>query len=211
LEKSTFWGNKLILRIIGFLIKLQIQQIMNWKHQIYSKSQTTMLTILRMLIGWHFLYEGVVKLWNPGWTAAGYLNDSGGSLASFFKWMASSPGLLNVVDSLNVWGLILIGLSLILGLFSRAGILAGIVLLAFYYLSHPPVIGADYALPSEGSYLWVNKNLLELFSLAVLFVFPTSRIIGMDRLIYGPREEENLTISPKLEKNIQKEEAVSIS
>jgi thiosulfate dehydrogenase [quinone] large subunit len=184
---------------------------MNWKRQIYSKSQTTMLTILRMLIGWHFLYEGVVKLWNPGWTAAGYLNDSGGSFATFFKGMASSPGLLNVVDTLNVWGLILIGLSLILGMFSRAGILAGIVLLAFYYLSHPPIIGADYALPSEGSYLWVNKNLLELFSLAVLFVFPTSRIIGIDRLIYGPREEENIFIPSKLEKNIQKEEAVSIS
>jgi thiosulfate dehydrogenase [quinone] large subunit len=75
---------------------------------------------------------------------------------------------------------------------------AGIILLGFYYLSHPPIIGADYALPSEGSYLWVNKNLLELFSLAVLFVFPTSRIIGIDRLIFGAKEEELLNIPDQM-------------
>lgn len=183
---------------------------MNWKRQLYSTSQVTMLTILRMLIGWHFLYEGVVKLWNPGWTAAGFLNDSDGIFAPFFKWLTSSPAMISVVDTMNVWGLILIGLSLILGLFSRVGILAGIVLLAFYYLSHPPIIGADYALPSEGSYLWVNKNLLELFSLAVLYVFPTARIIGVDRLIFGPKEEEVLTIPVNEIKTIQ-EEPVSIS
>jgi thiosulfate dehydrogenase [quinone] large subunit len=96
---------------------------------------------------------------------------------------------------MNVWGLILIGLSLILGVLSRAGILAGIVLLAFYYLSHPPIIGADYALPSEGSYLWVNKNLIEMIALAVLYVFPTSRILGLDRLIFGDDEEEEIFLT----------------
>lgn len=186
---------------------------MNVKRQVYTNSQLAFLTILRMLIGWHFLYEGVVKLWNPGWTASGYLNDSAGFMAPLFKWMAGTPPVLNMVDFLNVWGLILIGLSLLLGVFSRAGTLAGMVLLAFYYFSHPPLIGAVYALPSEGSYLWINKNLIELAALAVLFVLPTSRNIGIDRLIFGEQETEEIIIGSQefLRKEVDQEEPISIS
>jgi len=35
----------------------------------------------------------------------------------------------------------------------------------------------------EGTYLWVNKTLIEIFAMAVLLVFPTGRIFGLDRLI----------------------------
>lgn len=150
----------------------------------YSNAQITWLVILRLAIGWHFLYEGLVKLVNPNWSSVGFLLDSGGFMGSFFEGMASNPATVNIIDQLNIWGLILIGLSLILGLFSRAAIIGGISLLAMYYLSHPPFTGIRYAVPNEGSYLIVNKNLIELFALAVLFVFPSSRYIGIDRLIF---------------------------
>lgn len=156
---------------------------MNAKSISYTSGQLNSLVILRMLIGWHFLYEGMVKLWNPGWSARGYLMDSQGWFAGLFQEMASNETVSNLVDVLNVWGLILIGLGLIAGLLTRWAIIAGIVLLSFYYLSHPAIIGVKYALPSEGSYLFVNKNLIEIFALAVLLVFPTSRIIGLDRLV----------------------------
>lgn len=149
----------------------------------YSKAQLYLLTALRFVIGWHFLYEGIVKVWSPNWSAGGFLADSGGPLKNFFYWMAGNSSVLETVDFLNVWGLVLIGLGLIVGLFTRWAILAGILLLAFYYLSHPPLIGMDYALPSEGSYLLVNKNLIELIALAVLYVFPTSHIIGLDQFL----------------------------
>jgi len=32
-----------------------------------------LLTVLRILIGWHFLYEGIAKLLSPAWTAKYYL------------------------------------------------------------------------------------------------------------------------------------------
>jgi len=57
-------------------------------------------------------------------------------------------------------------------------------LLAMYYLSHPPFVGLEYILPTEGNYLFVNKILVELFTFAVLLVFPTNKIIGFDRLIF---------------------------
>ncbi len=154
----------------------------------YNKTQLTFLVILRVLIGWHFLYEGLAKLVNPDWSSAGFLLDSKGLLAPLFHSMASSPDLLNIVDFLNIWGLILIGLGLILGLFSGISVVAGIVLLGMYYLSHPPCAGFNYSVPSEGSYLWVNKNLVEMAALAVLLVFPTGRRIGLDRFIFNRKK-----------------------
>ncbi len=140
--------------------------------------------MLRILIGWHFLYEGMVKLVNPDWSAIGYLMDSKWIFSGFFHSLASNPGVLAAVDFLNVWGLILIGLGLILGSFVRIASLGGILLLAFYYLSHPPFLNLEYVLPAEGSYLVVDKTLIELTALWVLFLFPTGLQAGLDRYIF---------------------------
>ena len=150
----------------------------------YSTWQLWSLVILRVAVGWHFLYEGVTKLINPNWSSLGYLMDSGGMFEGLFQSMAGNPAVLNVVDFLNIWGLILIGAGLILGLFTRIAAIGGILLLAFYYLSHPPILGVIYAIPSEGNYLWINKNLIELLTLWVILLFPTWRQIGVDRFIY---------------------------
>jgi thiosulfate dehydrogenase [quinone] large subunit len=146
--------------------------------------QLFFLVSLRIAIGWHFLYEGLVKLFNSSWTSSGYLMDSQGFMAPTYRALAGDPDVLNIVDHLNEWGLILIGLGLILGLFTRLATIAGMVLLVFYYLSHPPFIGLSYILPSEGSYFVVDKILIEFIALGVLLVFPTGRLIGLDSLIF---------------------------
>jgi thiosulfate dehydrogenase [quinone] large subunit len=149
-----------------------------------NNKQLFWLVALRVIIGWHFLYEGLVKLFNPNWSSVGYLMDSQGFLKGLYYWMASNPAMLNTIDFLNVWGLIAIGTGLILGLFTQVALWAGIMLLAMYYFSHPPFIGLKYALPMEGSYLWVNKTLIELVAMAVLLCFPTGCRVGVDRLIF---------------------------
>ncbi len=150
----------------------------------YSNAQLIMLVILRVSIGWHFLYEGLVKFSNPNWTSIGFLVDSKGLFENLFKAMANNIKVVPFIDFINLWGLMLIGLGLIVGLFSRPALISGIVLLALYYLSHPAIIGADYMMPSEGSYLFINKTLIELFAMCVLLVFPTSKLIGLDRLVF---------------------------
>ena len=65
--------------------------------------------------------------------------------------------------------------------------IAGIVLLALYYLAAPPFAGLSYAMPAEGSYLIVNKVLIELAALVVLLAFPTGRWLGLDRLVGASR------------------------
>ena len=155
----------------------------------YSAWQLWSLVILRVAVGWHFLYEGITKLLNPNWSSLGYLMDSGGIFDGMFQSMAGNPSLMNIVDFLNVWGLVLIGAGLILGLFTRVATISGMILLAFYYLSHPPILGVTYAIPSEGNYLWINKNLIELLTLWVILLFPTWTTIGVDRFIFNKNRD----------------------
>ena len=145
--------------------------------------QLTALVSLRMLIGWHFMYEGLAKITNPYWTSAGYLQESQGWFSEQFISVAANPGLLTAVDYLNQWGLLLIGLALVLGILERVAAWAGVLLLALYYLAAPPFPGLEYAIPAEGSYLIVNKLLIELAALLVILGFPTSGRIGLQRLL----------------------------
>jgi len=149
----------------------------------YSKLQSFAIIILRISIGWHFLYEGGVKILNPHWTAKSYLLDSGGFMKEFFGFIAGNQTILSISDTANAWGLALIGLSLIVGLFTRFSSLAAIFLLLLYYLSHPAFPGVEYLFPSDGSYFLINKTLVELFALLVIYAFPTSHIFGLQRLI----------------------------
>jgi len=153
----------------------------------WTRFQSIALVTLRILIGWHFLYEGLAKLVNPYWTSAGYLAESEWWFRGLFLDIAANPTVLTLVDYINVWGLILIGLCLILGALTRVATVAGIVLLALYYIAAPPFVGLSYAMPAEGSYLVVNKVLIELVALVVLLAFPTGRILGVDRVIFRMR------------------------
>lgn len=153
----------------------------------YSSGQIFVLTFLRVLIGWHFLYEGLVKIYTPEWTAKGYLSGSVGPFAPFFRSMADNESILNLVDIFNEWGLVLIGLSLFVGLLSKPAKLAGIILLSFYYLAYPPFTGLGINPHAEGSYWVVNKNLIEMAALLVLYLFPSSHLTGIDRFIFKAR------------------------
>ncbi len=151
--------------------------------QEYTGFQTTVLVALRIFIGWHFFYEGLAKLLNPYWTSAGYLAESQWWFKGVFLSLATNSSVLAVVDILNSWGLTLIGLGLMLGLFTRVATIGAIVLLFLYYIAAPPFAGYVYSMPTEGSYLVVNKTLIELAAAFVLLVFPTGRSFGLDALV----------------------------
>ena len=139
----------------------------------YTNLQTFLLVALRIILGWYFLYEGLVKIANPDWSSFGYLMDSKGTFAGMFHSMAANANVVAVVDWLNKWGLTLIGVGLMLGILTQLALFCGMFLLVMYYLSHPPLASVTYILPQEGSYLWVNKTLIEIFTMALLLVFPT--------------------------------------
>lgn len=163
-------------------------------HYLYNNAQLTILVVLRVIIGWYFLYEGLAKVFTPNWTAYGYLMDSKGIFSSLFTTIAENPNLLAISDTLNTYGLIIIGLLLILGLFEKVGYIGAVALLLLYYIAHPPLLNVEYLLPSEGSYLWVDRNLIMLFTVVVLYLFPTAHIIGLDRMIYKRRVKEKVYV-----------------
>ena len=113
----------------------------------FSKPQLIFLLLIRFMVGWHLLFEGVAKVLNPQWSSLSFLKESQWILSGFARWVISSPGILNTIDFLNTWGLIAIGLGLIMGLFFRTAAIAGSILLLTYYLNCPPFIGFEYSLP----------------------------------------------------------------
>lgn len=157
--------------------------------KVFSGVQTGAIALLRAAIGWHFLYEGIAKLLSPGWSAGGYLEASRWLFAEQFHSMASSPAVLRIVDSLNIWLLIFAGLGLMLGLFTRLSVLVAMLLLALYWVANPPLAGVGLNVPTEGSYLVVDKNAVEFFALVLLLFVDSGRHFGLDSLIASWRKQ----------------------
>ena len=155
------------------------------------KSQMMPVLFLRIAIGWHFFYEALVKIYNPGWSAKGYLMSSEGIFSFFFKWLAGNEILLSFVDFINMFGLLFVGLGLLLGLFYKASTIAGLALLSLYYLAHPPLF-ANSSIPAEGSYFIINKTLIEAIAILVLMRFPTNKIYGLDGLLFKKDKSEKV-------------------
>ena len=143
--------------------------------------KVTVLTVIRAAIGWHFLYEGLSKLLMEEWSSQSYLANAYGFLSGFYHWMAAGEGLVRVVDFLNVYGLILIGLALFLGMFIRLASGAGILLLVLYYFAYPP-FGASLFGSMEGHFYIVNRNFIEAF-LLLWFVISRQRGYGIAQWI----------------------------
>ncbi len=152
--------------------------------QTFSRMQSIAFVVLRVVIGWHFMYEGVAKMLKPNWSAAGYLLQSRGMFSGIFRWIAGNPDVLSTVNQMNMWGLTLIGLGLILGCFTRTASLFGILMSLLFYLCNPPFVGYFYSIPMEGNYLIVNKNIVELAALFVILATNSGKPYGFDQIIH---------------------------
>ncbi|MDP2889082.1 MAG: DoxX family protein [Bacteroidota bacterium] len=129
-----------------------------------------LITILRVAIGWHFLYEGTAKILQGNWTASGFLLNTSGFFSGFYHWIANSPALLNISDFLNMYALLFIGLALFIGLFSRVAALSGALLLTLYYFAYPP-FGNPLISASDGHLFIVDKLFIEAAALLFLFFY----------------------------------------
>jgi thiosulfate dehydrogenase [quinone] large subunit len=155
-----------------------------------SDRQAVALVLLRTLVGWHFLYEGYYKLVVPGWSrgggvlarwsAAGYLKAASGPLAPLFHALSTSA-VSAWIDYVIPVALVLVGLTLVLGFFTQAGCWGALGLLLVFYAASIPTAGAPQA-GAEGTYLLVNKNLVEAAAVATLLTFRTGSIAGLDLL-----------------------------
>ena len=86
-------------------MKIEMTRLSGW--------QKTILVVLRFAIGWHLFYQGFGKIVAVEWSAEGYLSASWGP----FLRIAESPTLLWLADLTTIWGLMILGIFLMIGLF----------------------------------------------------------------------------------------------
>ena len=145
-----------------------------------QKWQKVMLTILRVAIGWHFMYEGIAKWLMPNWSAFEYLSASNWIFKSFFIGIAENSLMLALVNGFIMISMIVIGLLLILGFVERLAYLWGAAILLLLWVARPPFTGLDFGAVTEGNYLIIDKNTVEFFALLVLCFFPSGCYYGLN-------------------------------
>ena len=117
----------------------------------FERTLQWLLTIVRIVIGWHFLYEGIAKIIATDWSSAPYLAASKWIFAPLFQQMADSASVIAVIDFLNIWGMILVGLGLMFGLFTRWASAGGALMLLFYFVAYPPFPGYMFGVVTKPS------------------------------------------------------------
>ena len=136
-----------------------------------SKYQKLSLLLLRLSLGWIFLYSGVTKILNPDWTAIGYLKGAQ-TLTPLYNLFAQN---IEIINFLNSWGQAAIGLALVFGLMLRPAAIGGILMMIFYYIPilHFPYVGKN---PTS---LIVDEHVIYSLVFFALFVFDGGEYYGL--------------------------------
>lgn len=137
-----------------------------------TKYERLALVSARVALGWLFFYAGITKVINPAWSAGGYLKGAK-TLAGFYAWLAS-PGVLPVTNFINQWGLTLLGVSLILGLFVRLTSVLGAVQMVLFWI---PIL----SFPKVGDHSFIVDEHI-VYALVLLYFAATraGRVWGLD-------------------------------
>ncbi|MFQ5732729.1 MAG: hypothetical protein ACE5KM_12350 [Planctomycetaceae bacterium] len=108
------------------------------------------------------------------------------------------PTRIDRVNQATMWGLMVIGMMLIVGFFSRLSALAGGLLVLSFYLAMPPWPGVPPA-PGPEHTLFINKNAVEVLALFALALIPTGKFFGIDAFfigLFGSRASRSAAASP---------------
>ena len=92
---------------------------------------------------------------------------------------------LDQIDLLTMYGLAGFGLCLMAGFLTPLAALGAAGLLFLFFISMPPLPGLPPNPKAEGTYLFVNKTLIESIALLALAATPSGLWFGVDRLLFG--------------------------
>lgn len=135
-------------------------------------AQKGALFLLRIALGWLFFYAGITKVLNPEWSAAGYLKGAKTFIGFYHQFM--QPDVLPVVNFLNEWGLLALGIALLLGIFVRLASILGVALMLLYYF---PVLTFPYI--GRNAFL-VDEHIVYALALLVLAACRAGRAWGLE-------------------------------
>lgn len=133
---------------------------------------------MRVLMGWILLQGGLTKLFDPDWTAQGFLANAIPPGNPFMDLWSNMAGNV-VIDQLVIWGLTLTGLGLILGAAVRWNAFWAAVMMLFFWASSLEG-GLLQGLPVAHGWV-VDDHLVYVVLLFGLGAFGAGRILGVDR------------------------------
>lgn len=139
---------------------------------IMTKPQKIFSVLLRISLGWLMFYAGITKMFNPAWSAEGYLKGAK-TFTGFYQWLAS-PAVLPVTNFINEWGLTLLGISLILGVGVRLSSVLGAILMLLYYF---PILSFPY--PNPHSFL-IDEHIIYTVALLLCAALRAGRVWGLE-------------------------------
>ena len=147
----------------------------------YSATWVTYaLIIIRIGVGWILFQGGIVKVLDPEWTAAGFLQfaiPEGNPFMSLWANFAGNP----TIDFLVSWGLTLTGLGLILGVLVRWNAFWAAIMMIFFWAASLHG-GIMQGLPLEHGWVF-DDHLVYAFLLFGLGAFGSGRVFGLDARI----------------------------
>lgn len=114
--------------------------------------------------------DAYLMIINPKWSAAGFLGVAK-TFPAFYAWFAQ-PANIWWVNPLNEYGILLIGIALLLGIAVRPAAWAGAFLMVVYYFPH-------YAYPFTVQYGWiVEEHVTMAAGFVVLALSPWAESMG---------------------------------
>jgi thiosulfate dehydrogenase [quinone] large subunit len=139
------------------------------------KKQILILFFLRISLGWLFFYSGLTKVLDPTWSAAGFISTAKTFPAFYALFL--QPSILPIVNVLNAWGQLLLGISLIIGVGMNLSTLLGCVLMLLYYF-----VTLNFPFVGEHGFL-VDDHIIYIAALLVLRYFNAGEAIGFGKWI----------------------------
>ena len=137
-----------------------------------SVSVRGLIVLLRLSMAWVFLYAASHQIFG-GFSVAGFL----GSTKTFhwlFAPMTAEP-IASVLSFLVAYGHLLIGLSLLAGLFTRVSAIAGIALMALYWMAH-----MNFPYISDTNNFLLDEHVVYALVLGLLIAAHAGHILGLD-------------------------------
>ncbi len=134
----------------------------------------------RLALGFLFLWGGIEKMqtWGGLWwsgspktmVTSGFLKYAvSGPFAGFFNGLAGNVA----VEYLIVYGELLIGISIVFGIFTRVGAVSGIAMNGLFYLSRLPVQNNPF----------VNDYIIYMLIFAAFIFLVPGRFLGLDGIL----------------------------
>jgi len=142
-------------------------------HSGMSTSQKISLFLVRISLGWLFFYMGVTRVFfsDIPWSAENYLKGAK-TFVGFYNYLLQ-PNILPAINLVNEWGQLLLGVSLILGVFVRPSAFLGAVLMLLYYFP-----GLDFPHAGRSSYI-VDQHIIYGSTLLYLSITGAGRYGGL--------------------------------